>query len=204
MPRVTPVLVLAAAASVTLSACCGKTWTLSEEAQGVVVTARGAPLDLTVRYEQCGLSPSMKALLEQARLVYADTGLALVDLQARIGKALSEEEKRLLAERRDLVIDTLAGQVHQLTGVVDATTKGSSGSIAVVLSATGGVSSVDSSAEARLDYVTVIAPLETPKGIVVRNASARLALAAIVDRMIEDARKNDLLRPETLERLKED
>lgn len=192
-------LALAALLTITLAACCSERWNLTEPGLKAVETARSGPLNLLVEYDKCDMSAGTVALMQRARLILTDEEKTLVDLQARIARALTDGERGALIEKRDRLLDGMISQVDQLRKVVlHIDPKGVTAAIAVVYTAISVRAITDVPViEARFAYVTSLSPAETPAGIVVKEVTPRHALSGLVDAMERFAVEQGALDSET-------
>ncbi|MCW8141181.1 MAG: hypothetical protein KIT58_19955 [Planctomycetota bacterium] len=188
----------------TLQACSTGKWRLTEEGQAAFSRTRAGEVDLTVRYDRSELSDSFVALLERASLILSDEEQTLIDLQARIDRALTPTEREALTERRDALVNGMLSQVDQLKVVIGAAgPRAGTASVAIVYTA---IEVASASADcpvmtARFNYVSALGPSETPAGIVVREVTPRHALSALVDAMERFAKEKEALSAETRRRL---
>lgn len=192
--------------TITLAACCSQRWDLTEPGLKAVEKARSGQVSLVLDYDRCNLSDGTVSLLERARLILGDEEAALIDYQARIDRALTEGERAALTQKRDALLDGMVSQIDQLRTCVlyaDPQAEGRANKdIAVVYTATS-VTAVKEIPviEARFAYVTAMGASETHAGIVVTEVTPRHALSGLVDQMERFARGQDVLGPETKQRL---
>ncbi|MCO5167583.1 MAG: hypothetical protein M9894_14645 [Planctomycetes bacterium] len=187
-----------------LQACSTGKWRPTEEGQAALARTRAGEVDLTVRYDRSELSDSFVALLERASMILSDEEQALIDLQARIDRALTPTEREALTERRDVLVNGMLSQVQQLkVAIGSAGPRAGTASVAIVYTATEVTSAAADCPiiTARFNYVSALGPSETPAGIVVREVTPRHALSALVDAMEKFAKEHEALTPETRRRL---
>jgi hypothetical protein len=198
-------LAAAGALSVALQACCAQKWRLDEPGKAALADAAPAGAsDLSI--DGCALSGATGRLVERATWILKDEEATLVDYTARIKKALTEGEREALTTKRAVLLDGMLAQVDQLNAVISqATVPPGTSSVAIVYTATD-VATVGSGlppvVKAKFDHIAVVGPTERQAGIVVSPVAPRLALGSLVDDMERFASNQEVLTPETRERLK--
>jgi hypothetical protein len=197
------ILIIAAALCVALEACCSARWELTERGQAAIAAARPTPIDLD--FDGCDLTSSETVLARRAARILADEERALVDFQDRLVKALTEQERGALTERRDQTLDAMIGQVKQLRAILAAPAQIGVASLAIIYTSVNPAAPLNRtpSLDVEFDYVTTIGANESPVGVVARGVTSRQALAALIDDMETYARDNDLLTQETRDALKD-
>lgn len=194
-------------ALVALVGCGGGRWSLPEDAQAVVSrTAAEQQPNATLEWPS-GLPGDSGTMLDEIALALSDVGHYLVEVDKRHAQALTEEERGRLSEVRHDTIERLFQDLTHLQAVLTWwRAQGATQQLALVFADVdappAGVRPLDPRTQpVQFSHLAVLETQERPAGVYWRGVSLPLALRALRDGIVDWARGQGALSPESRERL---